>query len=134
VLIDEKKMKKMILIIEDNVELRENTAEILELANYNIITAENGKVGLDMAIQDHPDLIISDIMMPEMNGFDVLTALRRTERLIHIPFVFLTARAERIDKETGLDLGADGYLAKPFDVDELLRIVSEKLSGISPAA
>lgn len=127
-------MKKMILIIEDNIELRENTAEILELADYQIITADNGKIGLEKALNDHPDLIISDIMMPELNGFDVLAALRRTERSHHIPFIFLTARAERVDKETGLDLGADAYLSKPFDVEELLRLVSEKLSALPDAA
>ncbi len=122
---------KKILIIEDNRELRENTAEILELANYETITAENGKTGIDLALRDQPDLIISDITMPELDGYDVLKVLRKYIRLKKTPFIFLTARSEKADKKKGEELGADAYLIKPYDIDELLQIISEKLANYS---
>lgn len=118
---------KKILIIEDNWELRENTAELLELENYEIITADNGKKGIDLALKCQPDLIISDVNMPELDGFDVLKTLKEFVKLKKIPFIFLTARSEKNDKKMGEDLGADAYLTKPFDIEELLKTVSEKL-------
>jgi DNA-binding response OmpR family regulator len=119
---------KKILIIEDNRELRENTAELLELENYEIITADNGKSGIDLAIRCKPDLIISDVTMPELDGFDVLKNLSKYVGTQKIPFIFLTARSEKADKKIGEELGADAYLTKPFDIEELLKTVSEKLS------
>ena len=115
---------KKILIIEDNMELRENTAEYLSLSNFDTITADNGQSGIDLAISDHPDLIISDINMPEMDGYAVLKALRNNESAKKIPFIFLTVRPERHSKE---ETGADVYITKPIDVEELLRIITGKL-------
>lgn len=119
---------KKILIIEDNTELRENTAELLELEHYEIITADNGKSGIDLALRYRPDLIISDVTMPELDGFDVLKVLRKFIGTKKTPFIFLTARSEKADKQIGEELGADAYFIKPFDVDELLRTVSAKLA------
>ena len=119
---------KKILIIEDNVELRENTAELLGLENYEIITANNGKCGIELALRHRPDLIISDVTMPELDGFDVLKALRKFISTKRTPFIFLTARSEKGDRRIGEELGADAYFTKPFDVDELLKTVSDKLA------
>ena len=122
---------KKILIIEDNRELRENTAELLEFENYEVITAENGRIGIDLALRERPDLIISDVMMPELDGHDVLKALRKIAHMEKTPFIFITARAEKGDRKLGEDLGADAYLTKPYDVNELLKTVEEKLLSIS---
>jgi DNA-binding response OmpR family regulator len=118
---------KKILIIEDNQELRENTAELLELENYEVITAENGKTGVDTVLSHKPDLIISDVTMPELDGFDVLNMLRKHICAKKIPFIFLTSRAEKKDKQMGEDLGAAAYLTKPYEVNELLTTVSAQL-------
>ncbi|SDJ75325.1 cAMP-binding domain of CRP or a regulatory subunit of cAMP-dependent protein kinases [Catalinimonas alkaloidigena] len=116
-----------LLLIEDNLEIRENAAEILELAGYRVLTAENGKVGVTLARQERPDLIICDIMMPELDGYGVLRMLHQQEELAHIPFIFLTAKAEREDFRKGMTLGADDYLTKPFDDNELLEAVDVRL-------
>lgn len=118
---------KKILLIEDNKDVRENTAEILELANYNVLTAENGKVGVAMALAENPDLIICDIMMPILDGHGVLHLLSRDERTSGIPFIFLTAKAERSDFRKGMEMGADDYLTKPFDDIELLNAIESRL-------
>ena len=88
-------MKIKILLIEDNKDMRENTAEILELSKYQVITAQNGKVGVDIAMKEKPDLIICDIMMPQLDGYGVLHALSHNEETATIPFIFLTAKADR---------------------------------------
>ncbi|MGJ1419414.1 response regulator [Sphingobacterium spiritivorum] len=120
--------KKNILIIEDNFEIREGTAEILELTgNYNIITAENGKIGVDLAIKHLPDLILCDIMMPELDGYGVLYMLSKHEETATIPFVFLTAKSERLDMRKAMEMGADDYLTKPFDDLELLNAIESRL-------
>jgi len=116
-----------ILIIEDNADVRENTAEILELAEYRVLTAENGKIGVEMALQHPPDLIICDIMMPVLDGYGVLHLLNKNERLRHIPFIFLTAKAERSDFRTGMEMGADDYITKPFTDIELLNAIERRL-------
>ena len=108
--------------------MRENTAEILELANYHVVTAENGKQGVQMAMQSAPDLIVCDIMMPELDGYGVLHMLGKDERTANIPFIFLTARAERQDLRKGMVMGADDYLTKPYDDIELLSAVQTRLS------
>lgn len=118
---------KTVLIIEDNQDLREGTAELLELANFNVLTAENGKIGVDMATQHKPDLIICDIMMPELDGFGVLYMLAKNEETASIPFIFLTAKIERTDIRKGMELGADDYLTKPFDDMELLNAIESRL-------
>src|SRR5680860_343915 len=87
---------KKILLIEDNVDVRENTAEILELSNYEVVVAENGKVGVEKALSHLPDLIICDIMMPVLDGYGVLHALRKNETLQNTPFIFLTAKTEPV--------------------------------------
>jgi DNA-binding response OmpR family regulator len=116
-----------ILIIEDNQVVRENTAEILELANYEVYTAENGKKGVEIARLIKPDVIICDIMMPELNGYDVLKQLSKDRATVSIPFIFLTAKAERLDIRKGMNLGADDYLTKPFEEVELLETIASRL-------
>ncbi len=116
-------MKKKILLIEDNAELRENTVEILELANFDVLSAENGKIGVDIAIKEKPDLIICDIMMPVLDGYGVIHLLGLNEETKHIPFIFLTAKTEKSDFRKGMEMGADDYITKPFDDVELLRAI-----------
>jgi CheY-like chemotaxis protein len=106
---------KKILLIEDNTDVRENTAEILSLAQYNVITAKNGKEGVELAQKEKPDLIICDIMMPVLDGHGVLHLLSKNDETSGIPFIFLTAKAERSDFMKGMELGADYYLTKQFD-------------------
>jgi len=118
---------KKILLIEDNPEMRENTAEILELASYEVMTAENGKEGVRKAHDFQPDLIICDIMMPEMDGYGVLRILSKDPHTGGIPFIFLTAKAERTDMRKGMSMGADDYLTKPFEDVDLLDAVETRL-------
>lgn len=120
-----------ILLIEDNDDIRENTAEILELANYHVLTAANGKVGVQLALSHHPDIIICDITMPVLDGYGVLHLLHKNEAMESIPFIFLTARAERGDMRKGMELGADDYITKPFDATELLNAVEGRLKRSS---
>ena len=108
-----------ILLIEDNEALRENTAEILELANYEIITAENGKIGVEKAMANPPDLIVCDIMMPVLDGYGVYQIISNNPALKHIPFIFLSAKSERTDLRKGMEMGADDYITKPFSDVEL---------------
>jgi len=122
---------KKILLIEDNTEIRENTGEILSLANYEVITAPNGKIGVALAQEQHPDLIICDIMMPELDGYGVLHILSKKTETAQIPFIFLTAKTERSDVRKGMELGADDYLTKPFDDTELLNAVETRLHKYS---
>jgi CRP-like cAMP-binding protein/CheY-like chemotaxis protein len=118
---------KKILLIEDNAEMRENTAEMLELASYEVEVAENGKVGVRLALDHPPDLIICDIMMPELDGYGVLYMLAKNPKTSAIPFIFLTAKAEKSDYRKGMSLGADDYLTKPFEEMELLEAVDIRL-------
>lgn len=122
---------KKILLIEDNPEVRENTAEILSLANYEVHTAENGKVGVEMATREKPDLIICDIMMPELDGYGVLHILSKKPETASIPFIFLTAKTEKTDIRKGMTLGADDYLTKPFDDTDLLNAIEARLNKVS---
>ncbi|RDB07750.1 response regulator [Runella aurantiaca] len=118
---------KTILLIEDNPDMRDNTTEILELAHYNVVTAENGKQGIKLAQESSPDLIICDIMMPELDGYGVLHLLSKEPSTASIPFIFLTAKAEKNDYRKGMTLGADDYLTKPYDDVELLSAVETRL-------
>jgi len=118
---------KTILLIEDNLEMRENTAEILELADYKVVPAANGKEGVTLAKEHHPDLIICDIMMPELDGYGVLRMLGANQATASIPFIFLTAKAEKNDFRKGMNLGADDYITKPFDDVELLDAIDMRL-------
>jgi CheY-like chemotaxis protein len=119
---------KRILLIEDDVILRENTAELLELSDYDVVTAANGKVGLDIAKNSLPNIIVCDIMMPELDGYGVLEALAKNESTKHIPFIFLSAKTERKDVRKGMDLGADDYITKPFEEDELISAIESRLA------
>ncbi len=118
---------KKVLLIDDNDDIRSNTAEILELSNYKVEVAENGKIGLERAIAGKPDLIICDIMMPVLDGYGVLHAIQKIEALKNIPFIFLTAKSERGDLRKGMELGADDYITKPFSPTELLTAVDSRL-------
>ncbi len=118
---------KKILVIEDNLEVRENLCEILELSGYEVSSAENGKLGLKKADEVLPDLILCDVMMPELDGFGVLKILNKTAKLNHIPFIFLTAKAEKSDFRKGMGLGAQDYISKPFDDVELLEAIEMRL-------
>ncbi len=120
-------MIKKILLIEDNDAMRENTSEILQLANYSVTTARNGKEGVEAANREHPDIIICDIMMPILDGYGVLHLLSKNEATAGIPFIFLSAKAEKSDLRKGMDMGADDYLTKPFDDIELLNAVESRL-------
>jgi CRP-like cAMP-binding protein/CheY-like chemotaxis protein len=122
---------KKILLIEDNADVRENTEEILSLANYKVLTAPNGKVGVELAQQENPDLIICDIMMPELDGYGVLHILSKNEETARIPFIFLTAKTEKSDIRKGMNLGADDYLTKPFDDTDLLNAIEVRLKKIA---
>jgi CRP-like cAMP-binding protein/CheY-like chemotaxis protein len=118
---------KKILLIEDNEDVRENTAEILRLAPYEVMTAKNGKEGVEIAQQEKPDLIICDIMMPVLDGHGTLHLLSKNNDTAGIPFIFLTAKAERSDFRKGMEMGADDYLTKPFDDVELLNAIESRL-------
>lgn len=118
---------KKILIIEDNREVRENLSEILELDGYHTLQAGNGKSGVNMAIEHSPDLILCDVMMPELDGYGVLKIINRNQSLQHIPFMFLTAKSEKQDFRKGMGLGADDYITKPFDDVELLQSIEIRL-------
>jgi len=122
---------KKILLIEDDKSVRENTAELLELANYKVITADNGKNGLLAAKNQIPDLIICDIMMPELNGYGVLQILYKDPETQHIPFIFLSAKTEHKDIRKGMDLGADDYITKPFDESELFSAIESRLAKVA---
>ncbi len=120
-------MKIKILIIEDNNDIRESTAEILELAGYDVKEADNGKTGVELAKQYMPDLILCDIMMPDLDGYGVLYMLNKKPQTTTTPFIFLTAKAERLDFRKGMEMGADDYLTKPFDDVELLNAIESRL-------
>lgn len=117
---------KKILLIEDNADMRENTMEILELANYKVYGAENGRIGVEKAKEILPDLIVCDIMMPELDGYGVLYILSKLPETARIPFIFLSAKAEKSDMRKGMNMGADDYLTKPFEEFELLDAVESR--------
>ncbi len=118
---------RTILVIEDNAEMRGNIAEILELAPYHVVQAMNGKQGIALARKTRPDLILCDIMMPELDGYGVLHILGNDPMMAETPFLFLSAKAEAADFRFGMNLGADDYLTKPFDDLTLLNAVELRL-------
>ncbi len=120
-------METKVLVIEDNKDVRENIEELLQLTGYNVITAENGKVGTSMALEYLPDLILCDIMMPELDGFGVLRILSNHPSTMDIPFIFLTAKTEKEDFRKGMGLGADDYITKPYDDVQLLDTIEIRL-------
>jgi len=117
---------KTIVVIEDEQALLKNIVRILNAEGYEGLGAENGKVGVDLIRKRIPDLIVCDIMMPEMDGYEVLAELQKEPRTALIPFIFLTAKSERSDLRQGIELGADDYLTKPFDTDELIGAIEAR--------
>jgi len=122
---------KRVLFIEDDIVVRENTAELLELSDYEVITAANGEIGAAAAKKHLPDIIICDIMMPKLDGYEVLEILSSDVTTKHIPFIFLSAKTERKDVRKGMDLGADDYLTKPFDESELISAIESRLAKVA---
>lgn len=120
--------QKTILIIDDNDDIRENTAEILSFGGYRTVTAENGRKGIEVAVKEKPDLIVCDIMMPELDGYGVLHLLRKNPETEDIPLIFLTAKAERSDLRRGMEMGADDYVTKPFEEVELMNAIESRLA------
>ncbi len=119
-------MKKIVLV-EDNPDVRETTQEILELADYKVATAASGKKGVELAKSEKPDLIICDIMMPDLDGYGVLRILSKNPDTSNVPFIFLTAKSEKSDIRKGMNLGADDYITKPFEEGELLEAIDIRL-------
>ena len=119
---------KKILIIEDHEDIRENLAEILDLAGYMTFTAENGKIGVEIAEKERPDLILCDVMMPVLDGYGTLSILHKKQSTADIPFIFLTAKSEKADFRYGMNLGAEDYITKPFESNELLNIIEIRLA------
>lgn len=122
---------KRLLLIEDDIVLRENTAEILELSGYEVKTSTNGNKGVEAAKEYLPDLIICDIMMPELDGYGVLSTLSQNEKTNSIPFIFLSAKTEHRDIRKGMELGADDYLTKPYEELELIGAIESRLAKVA---
>jgi len=118
---------KKILVIEDEPSVLGNILKTLEFENYQVSGAENGLSGLTRAKEIYPDLIICDVMMPEMDGYSVLSELRKDPLTATIPFIFLTAKADRIEQRQGMEMGADDYITKPFTRKELLSAINTRL-------
>jgi len=118
---------KKILVIEDESEMRRNLTTILRLEKFHPLPAENGRVGLELAKKERPDLILCDVMMPELDGYGVVAALRADAETVTIPFIFLTAKGEKPDIRAGMNLGADDYLTKPVAKADLLAAIHSRL-------
>lgn len=119
---------KRVLLIEDDTALRENTAELLELSNYDVTTAANGRIGIEKAKANPPQVIVCDIMMPEVDGYGVLEALSNDAVTSQIPFIFLSAKTEHKEIRKGMDMGADDYLTKPFEEEELISAIESRIA------
>src|ERR1700751_1450575 len=119
---------KKILVIEDEPEMRRNLTTILRLEKFQPLDAENGRIGVELAKKEKPDLILCDVMMPEMDGYGVIAALRADTGTVTIPFIFLTAKGERPDIRAGMNLGADDYLTKPVAKNYLLAAIRSRLA------
>jgi two-component system, sensor histidine kinase and response regulator len=117
-----------ILVIEDEDSIRENIKDLLLTKNFNVVETEDGRVGIQMALEERPDLILCDVMMPEIEGYKVLEEIIHHSATNLIPFIFLTAKTTKEDLRRGMDLGADDYLTKPFTKKELLSAVNTRLA------
>lgn len=120
-------MMKKILVIEDEIFIRENLIELLEIEGFEAIGAENGTQGVQLARERQPDLILCDVMMPELDGYGVLSALREDTVTAMIPFMFLTASADRSNLQRIREMGMNDYILKPFNVDQFLSAIAERL-------
>jgi CheY-like chemotaxis protein/CRP-like cAMP-binding protein len=118
---------KKILVIENNAGIRENIAEILELANYKVFTAEDGKTGIEIALHQRPDLILCDVLMPQLDGYGVLHLIHKNPTIRNTPFIFMSAHADRAEMRKGMELGADDYITIPFEKTELLQAIECRL-------
>jgi CheY-like chemotaxis protein len=118
---------KKVLLIEDSKDIRNNIAEILQFAGYEVLTAENGKTGVQMAIEHKPDIVVCDIMMPVLDGYGVINIVQKNPETQHTPFIFLTAKTERDEIRKGMALGADDYITKPFEEVDLLEAIERRL-------
>ncbi|MFN6483141.1 MULTISPECIES: response regulator transcription factor [unclassified Nostoc] len=126
-------MNKKILVIEDEIQICSNVQEILSLSDFHAIAANNGLEGLRLAKTEKPDLICCDVMMPELDGYGVLTALRQDPLTESIPVIFMTAKVDRGDFRQGMELGADDYLTKPFSTEELIKAIKVRLARLEKA-
>ncbi|NHF59735.1 response regulator [Flavobacteriaceae bacterium TP-CH-4] len=120
-----------ILIIEDDPSLRENTAELLELEGFSTLTAPDGRKGLEQIKRHKPDVILCDLRMPEMDGFAVLKHLGKNPHLKKIPFIFFSAKTQKVEVKKGMEAGADAYLTKPFELEDLLASIEKCLNSTS---
>jgi CRP/FNR family transcriptional regulator, polysaccharide utilization system transcription regulator len=120
-------MNRTILVIDDNVDMCKNISSILKLANYEVVIANSGQLGIELVQQSNPDLILCDIMMPNLDGYGVLHVLSKAPATANIPFIFLTAKSDLKDFRTAMNLGADDFLTKPFDGLELYNIIELRL-------
>jgi DNA-binding response OmpR family regulator len=125
---------KRILIIEDEPEMLRNLTTILRLEKFRPLPAENGRLGVDLAKKQKPDLILCDVMMPGLDGYGVIAALRADAETVTIPFIFLTAKAEKLDIRSGMNLGADVYITKPIAKAELLAAIRSRLERATQQA
>jgi len=119
---------RTLLVIEDHADMRRNIVTILEMENFRVVSAANGREGLEQVRRHHPDIILCDVMMPELDGYGVLTELRNDPTSAAIPFIFLTAKGERRDMREGMNLGADDYLTKPATASDLLGAIEARLA------
>jgi DNA-binding response OmpR family regulator len=124
------KLMTKILVIEDENDIRNNIVQTLQFNDYEAISSDNGKEGLDLAVKNLPNLILCDIMMPEMNGYEFLSALRANPATVDIPCILVTAKVEKRDLRLGMQLGADDYLTKPFTSEELLGAINSRLERV----
>ena len=116
-----------ILIVEDTLAIREEVCDILVLEGYEVCQAANGQMGFNVALKELPDLIISDILMPKLNGFEMFEKLQKNKKTKSIPLIFLSAKGEKADVRTGMNAGAEDYLVKPVNTDELITVVKRKI-------
>src|ERR1700751_3733888 len=123
---------RKILVIEDEPEMRRNLTTVFRLEKFQALPAENGRIGVELAKNERPDLILCDVMMPELDGYGVIGALRANTKTAAIPFIFLTAKAEKLDIRAGMNLGADDYLTKPVAKADLLAAIHSRLERAVP--
>jgi DNA-binding response OmpR family regulator len=122
---------RTILLIDDNIEILENFKEYFELEGYKVLTSNNGNIGIALALEFIPDLIICDILMPGMDGYEVLHRLSKSAKTCEIPFIFSSSKSEKTDRMYALKLGVDNYIVKPFDPKDLLKMADTCFKSLS---